>query len=470
MAAHGLSVIEVAESAGRWQTVPDSRYARRVTLATPMRLAGPAAGHARLRTGADPEGGTVLGTLNNCAGGHTPWGTVLTAEENFHFYFGGKAGDTAEAKNLSGYGIGHELRYAWHRYHERFDVGAEPREPNRFGWMVENDPYDPAFTPVKRTALGRIKHEGAGMAVDRYGQVAAYCGDDERFQFLYKYVSRGRFDASAGRQNGALLDDGTLFAARFEADGRVIWLALIHGQGPLTAENGFQSPADVLIETRRAAALVGATPMDRPEDVEVHPLTGKIYVALTNNTQRKPDQIDAVNPRPGNRFGHLVEIVPPGAGGATDHVATEARWNVFLLAGDPRDAAAGARYHPLTSPNGWLANPDNLAVDKKGRLWIATDQGPDQKRNAIPDGMYACDIDGEGRALTRFFFACPVDAEMCGPEFTPDGRTLFLAVQHPGEGSNFDRPSTRWPDFRDGHPPRPAVVAITKADGGEIGS
>jgi hypothetical protein len=317
--------------------------------------------------------------------------------------------------------------------------------------------------------MGRIKHEGAGMAIDRRGQVVAYCGDDERFQFLYKFVSRGRFDAAAGRANGALLDDGTLFTARFEADGRLIWLPLIHGQGPLTARNGFDSQAGVLIETRRAAALLGATPMDRPEDVEVHPLTGKVYVALTNNTQRKADQLNAANPRPGNRFGHLVEIVPPGSGGAPDHAAAEARWNVFLLAGDPRDETAGARYHPLTSPNGWMANPDNLAVDKKGRLWIATDQGPDQRKNAIPDGMYACDTEGEGRALTRFFFACPADAEMCGPEFTPDGRTLFLAVQHPGEGSTFDSPSTRWPEFREDRPPRPSVVAITKSDGGEIG-
>jgi hypothetical protein len=217
--------------------------------------------------------------------------------------------------------------------------------------------------------------------------------------------------------------------------------------------------------------------MDRPEDVEPSPVTGRVYLVLTNNTQRKPEQVDAANPRANNRFGHIIEILPPGteAKGHTvaqaDHGAPKARWNILLLAGDPKVPGHGAYYHPhLAEEGAWLAAPDNVALDPRGRLWISTDQGALQEKSNIPDGMYACDLEGPGRGLTKLFYACPRGAEMCGPCFTPDGATLFVAVQHPGELSTFDAPSTRWPDFRDGVPPRPAVVVLTKADGGEIGS
>jgi hypothetical protein len=192
---------------------------------------------------------------------------------------------------------------------------------------------------------------------------------------------------------------------------------------------------------------------------------------LTNTTARKADQLDGPNPRAGNAFGQIVELIPPGTGAAVDHAADRFRWELLLLAGNPKVAAHGARYHPDVSDNGWLAAPDNVAFDPKGRMWIATDQGSAQARNNIPDGVYACDTTGPGRALTRFFFACPVGAEMCGPAFTPDGTTLFVAVQHPGEvkGSTFDKPATRWPDFKADMPPRPSVVAITRRDGGPIG-
>jgi hypothetical protein len=469
--AHGGTTIEIQKRDGIWSVVPDSQYARRITLATEMEIVGPAAGHDRLKTSADPTGTKVLGTLNNCAGGKTPWGTVLMAEENFHQYFGGALPSASpEAASYKRYGVKAEAEYPWHQSVERFDLAKEPNEPNRFGWIVEYDPYDPDSRPKKHTAVGRFKHEGATNLINKDGRLVLYSGDDERFDYLYKYVSNGTFDPAAGAANSALLDDGTLYVAKFDED-KLTWLPLVQGEGPLTAANGFATQADVLIGTRLAADLVGATPMDRPEDVEPNPVNDRVYVNLTNNSKRKADQLDGPNPRPENEHGQVVELIPPGGEGKdADHAATEFGWEILLLAGDPRKEGSGAKYHPDTKA--WISSPDNCAIDPKGRLWIATDQGSGQRKNAIPDGIYACDVSGDGRALLKFFYACPKDAEMCGPEFTPDGRTLFVAPQHPGEAdeSTFENPSTRWPDFKDGVPPRPSVVAITKDDGGPIGS
>jgi hypothetical protein len=469
--AHGGAVVEVIKENGQWRVVPDSEYARRITGETEMTIAGPAAGHELLKTSADPSGAKVLGMLNNCAGGKTPWGTWLTAEENFHGYFGGSAPETGPlAESYKRYGIPGGW-YAWAASVDRFDVAKEPNEPHRFGWMVEIDPYDPSFVPVKRTALGRMKHEGATTIVNKDGRLVAYQGDDERFEYLYKYVSNGTYDPNAGMANSALLDDGILYVAKFDED-KLTWLPLVFGEGPLTAENGFNNQAEVLIHTRKAADLLGATPMDRPEDVEPNPVNGRVYLALTNNTRRKAEQVDAVNPRPENAHGQIVELVPPGEGADADHAATEFGWNMLILAGDPNKEGSGAMYGE--GSEAWFSSPDNVAIDPEGRLWISTDQGGAQAKNNIPDGMYCCDLEGAGRAVVKFFFAAPMGAEMCGPEFTPDGRTLFVAPQHPAEAdgyvSTFESPSTRWPDFQDGMPPRASVVAITKDDGGAIGS
>jgi len=465
MAAHGGTVIEIAREGGAWKVVPDSKYARRITGTTSIQISGPAAGHDKLKTSADPTGTRVLGMLNNCAGGETPWGTWLTAEENFNGYFGGDAEKMPDAQAYKRYGISKSTWYAWAQHIDRFNVEKEPNEPNRFGWIVEIDPYDPAATPIKRTALGRFKHEGCHHVLAKDGRVVVYMGDDERFDYVYKFITAKPFNRQDRAANKNLLDDGTLFVARFGDDGKVEWLPLVQGQGPLTPENGFSSQADVMIYTRLAADLLKATPMDRPEDVEVNPVSGNVYVLLTNNTRRTEQQVNRANPMARNAHGHVIEIVPKDG----DHAATESSWSIFLVGGKP-GIDPGARYHRATSDNGWLSCPDNCTFDSKGRIWIATDGAPTAA--GIADGLYGADTAGYGRGMTRCFFQAPAGAEVCGPILTPDDGTVFLAIQHPGEdaGSTFEKPSTRWPDFKDGMPPRPSVIAITKKGGGQIGS
>ncbi len=465
MAAHGLSIVEVRRTADRWDVVAAGRLNRRITASTPMVLSGPAAGDALMRTSADPTGTQVLGTLNNCAGGNTPWGTVLTAEENFNGYFGGDSTGLPRAEMYRRYGVRTESLYAWSKYVDRFDVTKEPNEPHRFGWIVEFDPYDPGFVPIKRTALGRFKHEGCHHGIARDGRVAIYMGDDERMDYVYKFVTARPWNPNDRAANRDLLNEGTLHVARFADDGTLAWLPMVHGQGPLTAANGFASQAEVLIFARKAADLLGATPMDRPEDVEPNPVTGRVYVLLTNNSDRNAENVNAANPRPRNAHGHIIEISNRDG----DHGALDGTWTIFLSAGKP-GVDAGARYHRAVSDVGWVSCPDNCTFDSKGRMLIATDGAP--VAAGIADGLYITDTRGIGRGLTRLFFQAPSGAEVCGPTLTPDDQTLFLAIQHPGEdpGSTFETPSTRWPDFKDDVPPRPSVIAITKKGGGPIGS
>ncbi|MFF0950400.1 PhoX family protein [Rhizobium leguminosarum] len=473
MAAQGGTIVEIRKTVGKWQVVADGKYNRRITANTPMEITGPAAGNDRLKTSADATGTRAIGTINNCAGGVTPWGTYIMAEENFHGYFSGALPEGhKEASNYKRYGVP-EGAYEWANFYDRFDLSKEPNEPNRFGWIVEVDVMDPTSAPKKRTALGRTKHEGAESIVAKNGKVVFYLGDDERFDYVYKFVTSAAFNPNDRAANMNLLDSGTLHVAKFNEDGTMQWLPMVFGQGPLTAENGFTSQADVLIECRRAGDALGATKMDRPEDIQPNGVNGKVYVMLTNNTRRKVEQVDAANPRAENAFGHIIEISESDG----DFTATSGKWEVLLKCGDPSVAAVGATFSTETTKNGWFGMPDNCAVDSAGRLWVSTD-GNNNKATGRTDGLWAVDTEGAARATSKLFFRVPVGAEMCGPLFTPDDETAFVAVQHPGDGgedwpghgrpSYYEDLSTRWPDFKPDMPVRPAVVAITKAGGGKI--
>ncbi|QFT59599.1 hypothetical protein FIU94_12265 [Sulfitobacter sp. THAF37] len=482
MAAHGGTVVEIAQGEdGTWTVVRDGKMNRRITpLDTEMTLSGPAAGHKRLMTNDDPTGTKVIGTINNCAGGMTPWGTWLMAEENFHGYFwtdnvdaDGKAvidSGNPEATSYGRYGVPGAW-YAWGKTHDRWNIDREPNMPNKFGWVVEVDPMDPTSTPVKHTALGRFRHEGAETTVASDGKLVIYMGDDNRFDYQYKYVSNGTVSDDRAA-NTKLLEEGTLYVARFDEDGTVTWLPLVHGEGPLTAENGFNDQGDVMIDTRIAADLLGATPMDRPEDAQPRG-DGTAYIMLTNNSRR--EDANAANPRPENNFGHIIEIKEDGG----NHSATRGTWSILVKCGDPAIADVGAQWNPETSENGWFGSPDNCAIDADGRLWISTDQGSNWGKTGKSDGLYALETEGEARGTSKLFFRCPVGGEMCGPYFTDNGETLFLAVQHPGtdgtkdlagfeRASTFEDPATRWPDFDPAMPPRPSVVVVTKKGGGKI--
>ncbi len=462
MAAHGLSVIEIVKQAnGEWQTVLDSKYNRRITPNTRMQLTGQAAGNERFKSKYSPDGITTFGTYGNCAGGITPWGTILTGEENIDFMFGGSYENSNEIDNYQRFGMRDSFRSSWGIHDERFDMSKTPSEPLHAGWIVEIDPYDPESLPKKRTALGRFKHEGANVFVNADNHVVAYSGDDQRFEYLYKFVSKNKYQQDNREANLNLLEEGTLFCAKFEDIGIVKWLPLEYGKGPLNKENGFNSQGDVLLDCRKAADLLGATPMDRPEDVDINPVTGKIYVMLTNNHQRETNEVDGPNPRANNRAGQIVELTPPDS----DHLSEVFNWEMLLICGPKDDNST--QYHPATTQNGWLACPDNCAFDNLGNLWITSDGA---EKFGVADGVWATELSGINRGLTKRFLRSPIGAEMCGPFFTPNSENFFCAVQHPGEGSSFDHPNTRWPDFDDAMPPRPAVVAITKKGGGRIGS
>jgi secreted PhoX family phosphatase len=419
-----------------------------------------------MKTEADPAGEAVLGTLGNCSAGKTPWGTVLSAEENFQDLFSsGKGAEGELRKSYDRYGVPDaESSYGWEQSQPRFRASEHPNEPNRFGWVVEVDPYDPEWQPCKRTALGRFRHEAATTFITPSGQVVLYSGDDARFEYIYKFVCSRPFDANDRTANRGILDEGVLYVAQFNEDGSGVWLPIIQGQGPLTPENGFHDQGDVVVNVRIAADLLGATKMDRPEDMEVNPVNKKLYIACTNNTQRgtgsRPGK-DKMNPRNENKHGHVIELTEAG----DDHAATAFEWEHFIVCGDPEDPETYFAGFPKDRVAA-ISCPDNVAFDNLGHLWIATDGMPSTLK--VNDCLYAVAVDGPERGLLKRFMSAVPGAEVCGPEFTPDNRTLFIAIQHPGEGSAFAAPKTSWPGSSGA--PRPAVIAIEARDRSVIGA
>ena len=479
-AAHGGSVVEIERVAetGEWLPVGGRRrYNRRIHTKTEFAVTGPVAGSDLLRTSADRRGTKILGMLNNCAGGTTPWGTILTAEENFNQYFGASAdiADETTAARYARYGIrtAAGTERGWEKTDKRFDLAQEPNEPNRFGWIVEIDPFDARSTPRKHTALGRFKHEGATISIAEDGRAVAYMGDDERFDYVYKFVSKNTYRPGNSKRdrdwNLRLLEEGDLYVARFTGDSPA---SEIDGSGTLPSDGEFDgtgewlplvvdgesrvdgmSVEEVLTFTRLAGDQVGATKMDRPEDVERNPVTGTIVIALTNNTARNATTgVEEPNPRLNNKWGHVVGIDEDG----NDAAALTFTWRILVLAGDPAD--------PSTYYDGYdksqvshMSCPDNVAFDPAGRLWISTDGMPGA--SSIADGLFVMPVEGDEKGHLRRFASVPRGAECCGPFITPDGRTATIAVQHPGEGSGAspDNPISTFPY---GDQPRPSVVTV----------
>ena len=510
-AAHGVTIAHVRRnSAGEVELVRGSPYNRRIHGNTPIELQGPAAGHAMLRTTADPSGTRVLGTLNNCGNGRTPWGTYLTCEENFNGYFGWTTGGAFTRNALEArYGISENSSYRWPTVDARFDLSVNRNEPNRFGYIVEIDPFAPAADPIKRTALGRFKHENAELVIAPNGRAVVYMGCDEVNEYIYKFVSNGTYDAAnpTSAANRRLLEDGTLYVARFDAGaatndrmGTGVWIPLLLGQNGLDAGNGWTSQAEIAFRTRQAADRVGATMMDRPEWISADPTKpGEVLITLTNNSRRgtlpassnpadgtgvagaaRP-AVDDANPRASNSWGHIVRWNETNA----DATALSFDWDIFLLAGQPANAGTASAPSDNINSGNLFNSPDGLAYDSFGRLWIQTDGNFTNTGAFEGNGnnqMLAAD---PASKEVRRFLVGPSGCEITGITWTPDRRTMFVNVQHPGEmGSGAGHPRkpagyadndiardptafSTWPTA--GVRPRSAVVVVRRADGGVVG-
>ena len=472
-ASEGVSVIEIRRADAGWQFAQGSPFNRRVHGNTPIRLGGPAAGHALLRTGADNSGTLALGTFQNCANGKTPWGTYLTCEENFTDCFGSsdpKQSFDAAQKRYGAVAASKEIN--WHPHDPRFDLAVNPNELNRHGWVVEIDPFDPHSMPVKRTALGRFKHENAALAETTDGRAVVYMGDDERGEFIYRFISRDRIDPKDPKANRDLLDHGTLYVARFDDGdknpdlprGQGQWVELSHGKNGVDTASGFANQGDVLIHARLAGSVVNATRMDRPEWIVVSPKDGQVYCTLTNNAKRGEDgqPVGGPNPREKNVYGQILRWKAHNG----DHGADTFDWDLFVVAGNPVVHAGQpkAGSSNITAQN-MFNSPDGLGFDDAGRLWILTDGDASNAADFAGMGnnqmLCADPVSGE----IRRFMVGPIGCEVTGISFSPDQKTLFVGIQHPGENGGSTFPE-HLPDGK----PRSSVMAISREDGGIIGA
>jgi len=472
-ATEGVSVIEIQRKGDGWQFVQGSPFNRRIHANTPIRLSGPAAGHELLRTRADATGTRALGTFQNCANGKTPWGTYLTCEENFTDCFGSSDPKQTFDAAQKRYGVVAASKdINWHPHDPRFDMALNPNELNRHGWVVEIDPFDPLSTPVKRTALGRFKHENAALAETGDGRAVVYMGDDERGEFIYKFISRDKINHQNPKDNRDLLDHGTLYVARFDGGdnnpdrpkGHGQWIELTHGKNGVDASNGFANQAQVLIQARMAASTVGASRMDRPEWIVVSPTDGQVYCTLTNNAKRGEEgqPVGGPNPREKNVYGQILRWKARNG----DHGADTFDWDLFVVAGNPavhgKEPKGGSAN---INPQNMFNSPDGLGVDDAGRLWILTDGDASNTGDFAGMGnnqmLCADPVSGE----IRRFMVGPVGCEVTGISFSPDHKTLFVGIQHPGEngGSTF-------PEHLPNGKPRSSVMAISREDGGIVGA
>jgi len=520
-ASMGVSIVRLKTTGGAWSVVKDAAPGpaainRRVTPFSPVLFSGPAKDHPWIKAAggkanelqkvAPAEGAYAIGTLANCAGGWTPWGTYLTSEENFNTYMLTSAkvknpeARQAQDADIFGYSLSDVFRRPGQP--AQLDLSQSPHAAALYGWVVEIDPHDPSWIPRKRTAMGRRKGECATSALTKDGRVAIYAGDDEKGQFLYKFVSSARFNPKDRMANRELLDSGTLYAAQFLADGKGKWLKLdVAGVNAalkaqeVEAELFIADEADLMVRARVAAAALGATPMDRPEDVECpvdahFDSKGVVLMVCTNNSDARA----AVpgNPRRGqgiepNVTGHILRLDET----SQDAGAVTFKWDVFALAGDPSGADVKADGKDKAPASAWLgkapsfkgdrfACPDNIAFDGMGRVFIATDGSPAVFRDCN-DGVMVTSVSAKAPRLVQRFLTGPVGCEICGPLVGPDARTFFCAIQHPGEadsaGKHFgsalvtgemQRPPSSWPAGGESWP-RPSVIYVTRKDGGRVG-
>lgn len=457
----GVTVMEVAEGENGWGIVVDSPFNRRITHLTPMKISGPAAGSDLLKTEADPTGTQSLGTFNNCGAGKTPWGTYLTCEENFNGYFGTTDAAFKLPDDYKRYGIVAETRYAYEKFDPRFDVAKNPNEPRRAGYVVEIDPSDASSTPVKRTALGRIKHENAAVVIARDGRVVVYMGDDERGEFLYKYVSNDVY--VPGGDTSKLLDEGMLYVAKFSDEGTGEWLAL-------TPETTGMKADEIAVFTRQAASKVGATTMDRPEWVAVNPVAIEAYCCLTNNTNRGVtkdgklrtnaggDQmtLNAVNPREKNGYGQIVRWYPAN----NDHADASFKWDLFAMAGNPvvhKDSAYAGSQN--INEGNMFNSPDGMMFDTTGLVWIQTDGEDSNEGDFAGQGNNQMLAGDPVTGRIERFLTGPKGSEVTGLTWSADKRTMFVGIQHP------DAP---FPEG-EGKLPRSAIIAIKRQDNALVG-